>query len=254
MLQQSGRLTPPLSSNPFIFLPPPPFPLNQHLRHFWFCINLLHSAHSRACVDRWRNRFGSLQMKTTPKTNTYIHTYICSLECLLGFISMRILAQLRILLLGCGPASPFLFYFISFFFTPLHVMQFCIYLSAALAFGCCQNRVTLCARGAAALCMRLFCGYWTPMIYGRGVCVFGEAPAAGGAHGTGCLFHSICHPNLRWQAIKIAILERSAASSLIVKTPCHSTLSRQQHFSSSSKGTQRTPEVERRIGWCCSTR
>lgn len=76
MLQQSGRLTPPLSSNPFIFLPPPPFPLNQHLRHFWFCINLLHSAHSRACVDRWRNRFGSLQMKTTPKTNTYIHTYI----------------------------------------------------------------------------------------------------------------------------------------------------------------------------------
>lgn len=83
-----------------------------------------------------------------------------------------------------------LFYF--FFFTPLHVMQFCIYLSAALAFGCCQNRVTLCARGAAALCMRLFCGYWTPMIYGRGVCVFGGAAAAGGAHGTGCLLLSIC--------------------------------------------------------------
>lgn len=67
-------------------------------------------------------------------------------------------------------------------------------------------------------------------------------------------FHLPNLPNLRWQGIKIAILECSAASSLIVKTPCHSTLSRQQHFSSSSKGTQRTPEVERRIGWCCSTR
>jgi len=70
-----------------------------------------------------------------------------------------------------------------------------------LAFGCCQNRVTLCARGAAALCMRLFCGYWVSMIYGPGVCVFGMR-----AHGTGWL-HSILQPYLRWQVIKIWTLE-----------------------------------------------
>lgn len=188
--------------------------------------------------------------------NQYIHTYICSLECLLSFVSMRILAQLRILLLGCGPASPFLFYFISFFFYSaardaiLYLFKRSTRLRMLPKSG--HTLCTWCRRALHATFLRLLD---SDDLWARRLRIWWSSSSGRSTwHWLPTPFHLPNLPNLRWQAIKIAILECSTASPLIVKTPCHSTLSRQQHFSSSSKGTQRTPEVERRIGRCCSTR
>jgi len=194
VLEQSEQVNPlaktSLTRHPFL----PPLPATTTCDTFVF-VSIYCTWRTRGHVSiagrialvRWK-----WKRPQKPKPHPLSHTYAARNSSLASFPC--VLAQLRIQLLGwgwgCGVRSFFSYYSAA--------RDAILYLfKRTLAFGCCQNRVTLCARGAAALCMRLFCGYWVSMIYGPGVCVFGMR-----AHGTGCL-HSIFQPYLRWQVIKI---------------------------------------------------